>query len=119
MNLFAKTERFARRKARVRKKIFGTSGSPRLSVYRSNSHIYAQIIDDSLGKTLVAASSRDSSMPQQTSTKTEVAKAVGDLLAKRAKVANLSKVVFDRGGRIFHGRVKTLAEACRAGGLVF
>jgi len=99
----------------------GTPERPRLNVFRSNSCIYAQIIDDFQNRTLVAASSQDSAVRAKASEsgKTGTAKAVGVLLAERAKAKNISSVVFDRGGRIFHGRVKALAEGCREGGLNF
>lgn len=103
---------------RIRKKISGTPSLPRLSVYRSNSSIYCQIIDDVAGHTLVAASSADSSVPTKVN-KTEQAKAVGTLIAQKAKSANIDKIVFDRSGYLYHGRVKALAEGAREGGLVF
>ena len=116
-----KQQRFERRKIRIRKKVNGTGERPRLNVFRSNSCIYAQIIDDFQRRTLVSASSNDSNVRGKASDggKTGVAKAVGVLLAERAKAHNISSVVFDRGGRIFHGRVKALAEGCREGGLNF
>ena len=101
---------------RVRKKVNGTSERPRLSVYRSNKEIYCQIIDDLKGHTLVAASSRDNA---RTGNKTEQAKAVGQLIAERAKSAGIENVVFDRGGYLYHGRVKALADGAREGGLNF
>ncbi len=107
-----------RRHLRVRKKIEGTAERPRLSVYRSLTHIYAQIIDDPAGKTLVASSSLVEAGDQKGS-KTDRAKLVGEKIASLAKAANIEKVVFDRGGYLYHGRVKALAEAARAGGLVF
>lgn len=112
---------FERRKIRIRKKVQGTPERPRLNVFRSNSHIYAQIIDDFESKTLISASSLDPKLLTQVTTKSksDVAQAVGALLAERAKNANISSVVFDRGGRLFHGRVKALAEACRENGLNF
>ena len=103
---------------RIRKKIAGTASTPRLSVYRSNSSIYCQIIDDVAGHTLAYASSADSSIPAKI-TKTEQAKAVGKLIAEKAKQANLDKIVFDRSGYLYHGRIKALAEGAREGGLVF
>jgi large subunit ribosomal protein L18 len=92
-----------------------------LSVFRSNIHIYAQVIDDTTGRTLVAASSKDRALADSLSgkTKTERAEAVGQLLAERAKDAGIDKVVFDRGGYKYHGRVQALAEAARKGGLIF
>jgi large subunit ribosomal protein L18 len=111
----AKTKRAARtrRHTRVRRKIGGTAARPRLSVYRSNRHIYAQVIDDASGATLVAA--RDQEV--EGSDKTARAKALGGLIAERAREAGLERVVFDRGGRLFHGRVAALAEGAREGGL--
>lgn len=121
MNSADKAEQLTRRKQRVRKRVVGTAERPRLNVFRSSSHIYAQIIDDLKGATLAAASSLDKSL--RTSVKStgsiEGAKAVGKLLAKRAKAAKVQTVVFDRGGRMYHGRVKALAEASREGGLQF
>ena len=105
-----------RRHARVRTKVRGSQARPRLAVYRSLTHIYAQLIDDRGGRTLVAASSIDT---KATGSKTERAKAVGAALAERAKAAGTTEAVFDRGGYRYHGRVKALAEAARAGGLKF
>jgi large subunit ribosomal protein L18 len=110
-----------KRHERVRRRVYGTPARPRLNVYRSLSHIYAQIIDDSAGRTLVSASSRDKELEESLKTggNLAAASAVGRLLAERARQANLAAVVFDRGGYRYHGRVKALAEACRAGGLKF
>jgi len=110
-----------RRHLRVRKKVIGRPTRPRLAVYRSLAHIYAQIIDDTSGRTLVAASTLD---PEARAlldgkNKTEDAKVVGRLIAERAKKVGIDAVVFDRGGYIYHGRVKALAEAAREAGLVF
>lgn len=107
-----------RRHIRVRRKISGTAERPRLCVYRSNTNIYAQVIDDVAGKTLVSASTLDKEVKTKKANK-EAAKEVGSLIAKRAKAAKLSNVVFDRGGYIYHGVVKELAEAAREGGLEF
>lgn len=105
----------------MRQRIFGTPARPRLNVYRSKGHIYAQIIDDTTGRTLAAASSLDASV--RTSLKSggtvPAAKAVGKLLADRARATNIEGVVFDRGGRLYHGRVQALADASREGGLKF
>lgn len=113
---------FNRRKRRVRAAISKKAGKrARFSVYRSGLHIYAQIIDDVKGATLAAASTVDKELKgklKKTAT-IEAATAVGDLIAKRAKAAKITEVVFDRGGYIYHGRVKALAEAARAGGLAF
>jgi len=110
-----------KRQLRIRKKIFGTSDRPRLSVFRSLDHIYAQIIDDTTGNTLVAASTLDKELKGQLNTggNIEAAKAVGKLVAEKAKAKGITQVVFDRGGNIFHGRVKALADSAREGGLEF
>ena len=112
----AKIKRLARvrRHARVRKRVAGSAGIPRLAVYRSNRHIYAQLIDDIDARTLAAASDTDIKAQGD---KTARAKAVGELLAKRAKEAGIDRVVFDRGGRLYHGRVAALADGAREGGL--
>ena len=107
-----------RRHIRVRRKISGTAERPRLCVYRSNTNIYAQVIDDVAGKTLVSASTLEKEVKTKKANK-EAAKEVGSLIAKRAKAAKISNVVFDRGGYIYHGVVKELAEAAREGGLEF
>ena len=107
-----------RRHARVRIKVSGTAERPRLCVYRSNSNLYAQIIDDVAGNTLVAASTLDKEVKTKKSN-IEAAKEVGALIAKRAIAKNIKTVVYDRGGYIFHGVVKELAEAAREGGLEF
>ena len=107
-----------RRHIRVRRKISGTAERPRLCVYRSNTNIYAQIIDDVAGKTLVSASTLEKEVKTKKANK-EAAKEIGSLIAKRAKEAKISNVVFDRGGYIYHGVVKELAEAARNGGLNF
>lgn len=106
-------------KKRIRKNLSGTAECPRLSVFRSNKQIYAQIIDDLEGKTLCAASSQEKSIAEKKSSKTEQAQLVGDLIAKKAKEAKIDSVVFDRNGYLYHGRVKKLAEAARKGGLKF
>ena len=113
---------FARRKGRVRHRVAKSgSGRPRLSVFRSSMHIYAQVIDDANGKTLAAASSVDKSLRENLKTGANIAaaQAVGKLVAERAVAAGVKAVVFDRGGYIFHGRVKALADAAREGGLNF
>ena len=106
-----------RRHARVRNKVSGTSECPRLNVFRSNAHIHAQIIDDVKGVTLVSASSVD--MKLENGSNVEAAAKVGAEIAKRAKAKKIKNVVFDRGGYIYHGRVKALAEAAREAGLEF
>jgi len=106
-----------KRQRRVRARVIGTAERPRLNVFRSLNGIYAQVIDDTKGHTLVAASTLDNDVAE--APKTEQAKAVGKLVAERAKAAGISKVVFDRGGYLYHGRVKALADAAREGGLSF
>jgi len=109
------------RHIRVRKKVSGTAERPRLNVYRSASHIYAQIIDDTAGHTLVAASTLDKDLKDQVSgkTKKEAARLVGKLVGDRAKQKKIKTVVFDRGGYVYHGRVQELAEGAREAGLEF
>jgi large subunit ribosomal protein L18 len=111
----------ARRKLHVRKKIFGTSDRPRLSVFRSNRHIYAQIIDDTAGATLVSASTKTKELREQISISgnTKAAEAVGEAIARQGLSVGIKCVCFDRGSCKFHGRIKALAEAARKGGLVF
>ena len=111
----------SRRQLRVRKKISGTPESPRLNVYRSLKHIYSQIIDDTSGRTLIFASSLDPSLKEQIANKEkkEAARLVGELLGKRALEKGIDKVVFDRGGFLYHGRIKSLAEGARSQGLKF
>jgi large subunit ribosomal protein L18 len=114
-----KAEKLERRRQRVRQRVFGTTERPRLNVFRSKTHIYAQIIDDSKGRTLVAASSLDPALKKGSQKPLEAAKAVGHLLADRAKAASVTAVVFDRGGRLYHGRIKALADGSRERGLQF
>ncbi|MFZ2358870.1 MAG: 50S ribosomal protein L18 [Anaerolineae bacterium] len=111
----------SRRHERVRRRVHGTAERPRLNVFRSLSHIYAQVIDDDRGTTLVAASTLDNEISGNASSvnKTEQAKLVGALVAERALAHGIKQVVFDRGGYPYHGRVRALAEASRAGGLDF
>ena len=104
---------------RLRAKLSGTNDVPRLNVFRSNANIFAQIIDDEKGVTLVSASSIDKDLKLENGGNVEAAKKVGELLAKRAKDAKITKVVFDRGGYLYHGRVKALADAARENGLEF
>ena len=104
---------------RIRKRAVGVASKPRLSVYRSNSDIYAQLIDDENGNTLAAASSRDKDIAAQKVTKTEQSKLVGAAIARKASEIGVEKVVFDRGGFLYHGRIKALAEGAREGGLNF
>jgi ribosomal protein L18, bacterial type len=121
LNKPVRSEARVRRHIRARKKIYGTCERPRLDVFRSEKHIYAQVIDDDLGKTLVAASSLDKELKEkiQAGSNKEAAKAVGELIAQKAINAGIKTVVFDRGGYIYHGRVKELAEAARQAGLEF
>lgn len=114
-----KSERRNRIRRRIRKTSFGTAERPRLSVFRSNKEIYAQIIDDTTGNTLAAASSRDAELKDAKGTKAEKAVEVGKALAKKALDAGVEAVSFDRGGYLYHGRVKSLAEGAREGGLKF
>ncbi|MCK9478766.1 MAG: 50S ribosomal protein L18 [Firmicutes bacterium] len=108
-----------RRHLRVRRKISGTMQCPRLNVYRSLKNIYAQIIDDVKGETLAFASTLDSSLKEGYGGNIDAATAVGKLIAEKAQAAGIKKVVFDRGGYLYHGRVKSLAEGAREGGLEF
>jgi large subunit ribosomal protein L18 len=104
---------------RIRHKITGTGEKPRLSVFRSNSEIYVQLIDDVSGKTLVSASSQDKDVKAQKVTRLEKSKLVGAAIARKATDLGVSKVIFDRGGYLYHGRVKALADGAREGGLQF
>ena len=117
----SRKESVARRHRRIRKKVSGTSERPRLAVFRSNNHIYAQVIDDTAQHTLVAASTLDPDLKQSiTATATcEASSAVGELLAKRTLAKGINQVVFDRGGNLYHGRSKALANAAREAGLDF
>jgi large subunit ribosomal protein L18 len=114
-----KTQRRQRIKYTIRKKIAGTAEKPRLSVFRSNSDIYVQLIDDVNGNTLAAASSRQKDIVAQKVNKTEKGKLVGQAIAKKATEIGLATCVFDRGGYLYHGRVKAVAEGAREGGLKF
>jgi large subunit ribosomal protein L18 len=115
MNAKTKHDARVRRHVRTRTKVSGSAERPRLAVFRSNRHIYAQLIDDSASRTLVAASDRE--VQGGGDGKTGSAKAVGELIAERAKAAGIEAVVFDRGGRLYHGRVAALAEGARGKGL--
>lgn len=115
---FNKAEKKQRIRYRIRKKVKGSVSRPRLSVFRSNKEIYCQLIDDLSGKTLAAAASSDESL-QATGSKIERAKQVGQLIGQRALDLNIEAVVFDRGGYIYHGRIKALAEGAREKGLKF
>jgi large subunit ribosomal protein L18 len=114
-----KKERRQRIKLRIRKRLSGTGESPRMSVFRSNKEIYVQLVNDENGKTLMSVSSRDKGIAGAKGTKTEIAQLVGKAIAEKAKKEGVSKVVFDRNGYLYHGRVKSLAEAAREGGLIF
>lgn len=109
----------ARRRARVRKKVSGTAARPRLTVFRSNRYIYAQLIDDLAGQTLAAASSLETALRDSAASNSGAATKVGELLAERAKDHKITTVVFDRNGYQYHGRVAALADGARKGGLLF
>lgn len=117
----SRSEQRAKKHLRVRKKVYGTAERPRLCVFRSEKHIYAQVINDDLGTTLAAASSIDKELKETLAlgSNKEAAKAVGSLIAKKAIEKGVKEVVFDRGGYIYHGRVKELADAAREAGLDF
>ena len=119
MNSKAKTARRQNIRFGIRKKINGTAAKPRLSVFRSNTEIYAQLIDDVNGQTLAAASSKEKSIAAQKVNKSEKSKLVGSAIAAKATELGLTEVVFDRGGYLYHGRVKAVADGAREGGLKF
>ncbi|MGO3048454.1 50S ribosomal protein L18 [Staphylococcus casei] len=108
-----------KRHARVRTKLSGTAEKPRLNIYRSNKHIYAQVIDDINGKTLAQASTQETELASETGSKVELSAKVGETVAKRANEKGVKAIVFDRGGYLYHGRVKALADAARENGLEF
>ena len=114
-----RAERRRRRQLRVRRKVYGTSERPRLVVFRSLKHIYAQLIDDTVGKTVVGVSDRSEGIKAEGSGKIGKAFAVGELLGARAKEKGVASVVFDRAGYMYHGRVKAVADGARKGGLEF
>ena len=114
-----KKQRRTRIKNRIRKIVSGTEKQPRLSVFRSNKEIYAQLVDDVNGKTLISASSRDKDIADSKKTKTELSKLVGISIGYKAVKAGIEKIGFDRGGYLYHGRVKSLAEGAREAGLKF
>ena len=116
---FSKDSRRLKIRKRIRSKVSGTEQRPRLSVFRSNKEIYAQIIDDVTGKTIGSASSRDKDIASASGNKAEKASLVGKALAEKAKKAGIDVVSFDRGGYLYHGRVKSLAEGAREAGLKF
>jgi large subunit ribosomal protein L18 len=115
----SKLDRRNRLRYRIRKTVSGTDQRPRLAIFRSNKEIYAQLIDDVSGKTITAASSRDKEIDVANVNKTDVAKLVGKAIAEKAVKAGVDAVSFDRGGYLYHGRVKSLAEGAREGGLKF
>lgn len=115
----SKIERRKRIKNRIKKIVSGTTQRPRLAVFRSNNEIYAQVIDDTKGVTLVAASSRDKELVKISGTKVEKSKLVGEAIAKKALASGIETISFDRGGYLYHGRVKALAEGAREAGLKF
>ncbi|MBM3416296.1 MAG: 50S ribosomal protein L18 [Bacteroidetes bacterium] len=119
MNAKTKTARRQRIRYGIRQKVTGIALKPRLSVFRSNADIYAQLIDDVNGLTIAAASSRDKDIAAQKGTKGEKSKLVGAAIARKAAELGVKEVVFDRGGYLYHGRVKSLADAAREGGLQF
>ncbi len=114
-----KLERRQKIRYNIRKKVAGTSQKPRLSVFRSNADIYVQLIDDVKGVTLASASSREKDIAAQKGTKIEKSKLVGAAIARKAKDLGIETVVFDRGGNLYHGRVKSVADGAREGGLQF
>jgi len=119
MSIVTKTARRTKIHLRIRNKISGTPARPRLSVFRSNKQIYAQLVDDLASHTLVAVSSREESVATVKGNKREISRAVGKLLAEKALAAGISTIVFDRSGYLYHGRVKELADGAREGGLQF
>jgi large subunit ribosomal protein L18 len=120
MSIITRSERRERKHTRVRKKVAGNMERPRLNIFRSSKHIYAQIIDDETGKTLCAASSLSKELNDlKHGANKAAARKVGGLIAQKAKEKSISKVVFDRGGFLYHGRIKELAEGAREGGLQF
>jgi len=119
MRTSAKTTRRQNIRYRIRTKIAGTAQKPRLSVFRSNKDIYVQLINDDAAQTIAAASSRDKDIAAQSGTKSDKSKLVGQAIARKAKELGIETVVFDRGGNLYHGRVKAVADGAREGGLVF
>ena len=119
MRTNAKTTRRQNIRYRIRAKIAGTAQKPRLSVFRSNREVYVQLINDDAAVTVAAASSKDKDIVAQTGTKSDKSKLVGQAIARKAKDLGIETVVFDRGGNLYHGRVKAVAEGAREGGLVF
>jgi large subunit ribosomal protein L18 len=118
MSLINRKEARRRIHRRIRKKVSGTAERPRLAVHYSNQHVYAQVIDDVAGRTLCAASTLDKAV-EKAASNVAAAQVIGNLIAERAKASNVSTVVFDRGGHLFHGKIKALADAAREAGLKF
>lgn len=114
-----KHKRRSRIKLRIRKRLSGTAERPRMTVYRSNKQIYVQVVDDLTGKTLASASSKEKSIAGHKGNKSDQAKMVGQAIAAKAKEAGIEQVIFDRNGYLYHGRVKSLADAARENGLKF
>ncbi|HEX2848245.1 MAG: 50S ribosomal protein L18 [Chitinophagaceae bacterium] len=119
MNGKVKSARRQRIRFNIRKNVSGTTAKPRLSVFRSNTDIYAQLIDDTKGVTIAAASTKDKDIKAQAGTKTEKSKLVGAAVARKAVELGVKEVIFDRGGYLYHGRVKSVADGAREGGLQF
>jgi large subunit ribosomal protein L18 len=119
MNPKVKSQRRKNIRYRIRRKISGLTAKPRLSVFRSNAEIYAQLIDDTKGVTIASASSRDKDIAAQKVNKSEQSKLVGSAIARKASELGIKDVTFDRGGYLYHGRVKSVADGAREGGLVF
>ncbi len=119
MNAKAKTARRQRIRYNIRRKVSGTTATPRLSVFRSNTETYAQLIDDTKGVTIASASTRDKDIQAQKGNKTEKSKLVGAAIARKAVDLGVKEVIFDRGGYLYHGRVKSLADGAREAGLKF
>lgn len=119
VNKVSRTKTRVKKHKKIRNKINGTSERPRLSVYRSNNHIYAQIIDDLKGTTLISSSTLDKALSLEATNNVEAAKAVGEAVAKKAIAEGIETVVFDRGGYVYHGKVQALADAAREAGLKF
>lgn len=119
MNAKTKTARRQRIRFNIRNKVSGTTSKPRLSIFRSNTDIYVQVIDDTKGATIVSASTQDKDIKAQKGTKSEKSKLVGAAIARKASELGVKEVVFDRGGYLYHGRVKSVADGAREGGLKF
>jgi large subunit ribosomal protein L18 len=119
MNSKVKTERRQRIRYNIRQRLSGTTAKPRLSIFRSNTDIYAQLIDDTKGVTIASASTKDKDIKAQKGTKSEMSKLVGAAVARKAVDLGVKEVVFDRGGYLYHGRVKSVADGAREGGLKF